>query len=228
MFVTLLSSTCFEHQLAHLQEEKLHSHSICVSGHECVSGSGRIAPVILKFDRRWRSVVNLTFRPSYRWRKDYGNRRIERWLGRTVGVSALRKGSISCPLPEIEKFHLFVVVTIERLQTITYLQLSAVGGVTDGEIRVSGAPPTANQIGWVGSRTALGVLKKRQVSYAHRDSNPRSSRPWNSLVIGLSCLLILNVFVGGHGFYVYHPVVLICNKERFTSTLKHWTVKTVT
>ena len=28
MFVTLLSSTCFEHQHAHLQEEKLYSHSI--------------------------------------------------------------------------------------------------------------------------------------------------------------------------------------------------------
>jgi hypothetical protein len=29
MYVTLLSSTCFEHQLAHLQEDKLYSHSIC-------------------------------------------------------------------------------------------------------------------------------------------------------------------------------------------------------
>ena len=28
MFVTLLSLTCFEHQHAHLQEEKLYSHSI--------------------------------------------------------------------------------------------------------------------------------------------------------------------------------------------------------
>jgi len=28
MFVTLLSSTCFEHSHAHLQEEKLYSHTI--------------------------------------------------------------------------------------------------------------------------------------------------------------------------------------------------------
>jgi len=28
MYVTLLSSTCFEHQHAHLQEDKLYSHSI--------------------------------------------------------------------------------------------------------------------------------------------------------------------------------------------------------
>ena len=28
MYVTLLSSTCFEHQHAHLQEEKFYSHSI--------------------------------------------------------------------------------------------------------------------------------------------------------------------------------------------------------
>jgi len=28
MFVTLLPSTCFEHQHAHFQEEKLYSHSI--------------------------------------------------------------------------------------------------------------------------------------------------------------------------------------------------------
>jgi hypothetical protein len=43
-------------------------------------------------------------------------------------------------MPEIESFRLFVVVLIGHLHTITYLQLSAVGGVTDGEIRVSGAP----------------------------------------------------------------------------------------
>jgi len=99
-------------------------------------------------------------------------------LGRTTGVGTLQKRPISCPLPQIEQFQLFVVVLIDRLHTIIYLQLSAVGGVTDGEIRVSGAPPTANQIGrWVGSRTGLGILKKRKISYSHRDSNPSPSRP---------------------------------------------------
>ena len=29
MYVTLQSSTCFEHQHAHLQEDKLYYHSIC-------------------------------------------------------------------------------------------------------------------------------------------------------------------------------------------------------
>ena len=30
MYVTLQSSTCFEHQHAHLQEDKLYYHSICI------------------------------------------------------------------------------------------------------------------------------------------------------------------------------------------------------
>ena len=94
---------------------------------------------------------------------------------------------------EIERFHLFIVVLIGRLHTITYLQLSAVGGVTDGEIRVSGAPPTANQTGgWVGSRTVLGRREKSLtltvIRTAHHldqcfsTAGPRpDTEPWHKL-----------------------------------------------
>lgn len=64
---------------------------------------------------------------------------------------------------EIEPFHLFVVVLTVRLHTITYLQLSAVGGVTDGEIRVSGAPKNSQsnrRMGGIQNRSGRSVEEK--------------------------------------------------------------------
>jgi len=149
-----------------------------VSSHEGVSGSGRIVPVILKIRQEMEisgegdvsTVLPLTERPCYP-----SGRAL---VGQHSWCGCFTKEINLFHLLEIESFHLFVVVLIDRLHTIIYLQLSAVGGVTDCEIRVSGAPPTANQIGgWVGSGTGPGILKKRKISYPHRYSNPSPSRP---------------------------------------------------
>jgi hypothetical protein len=108
MYVTLQSATCFEHQHAHLQEDKSYYHSICyrhsLNGctvcrmradcraeqsalilHTVQRESRGIVLLLHDLGTRWGWVVNATPRQLYP-RKRHGTRCIRGWVGPRTGL----------------------------------------------------------------------------------------------------------------------------------------------